>query len=48
MDGDFEGMVDDAHDLERPTRSVAAYYAIGLVQTGQLLDVYKRQVDYYY
>lgn len=42
MDGDFEGMVDDAHDLERPTRSVAAYYAIGLVQTGQLLE---RQFD---
>ena len=42
MDGDFEGMVDDAHDLERPTRSVAVYYAIGLVQTGQLLE---RQFD---
>ena len=38
MDGDFAAMVDDALSCKRPTRSIAAYYTIGLVQTGQLLE----------
>lgn len=42
MQGDWDGMIDDALNCKRPTRSIAAYYAIALVQTGQLLE---RQFD---
>ena len=45
MNGDFDGMIDDALSIKRPTRSIAAYYTIGLVQTGQLLE---RQFDIAY
>lgn len=35
---DWEGILSDALDARRPTRTVAAYHAIALVQTGQLLE----------
>lgn len=45
--GDWEAMIEDAQGAERPTRAVAAYYAIALVQTGQLLDrIYDIPFDY--
>lgn len=37
MRGDWEALVDDGLAARRPTRAVAAYYAIGLAQTDQLL-----------
>ena len=33
---DWEGMIDEALGARRPSRSVAAYYAIALAETGQL------------
>lgn len=36
--GDWQGMIDDGLSARRPTRAVAAYYAIGLEQTDQLLE----------
>lgn len=36
--GDWESLVEDGVSARRATRSVAAYYAIGLVQTHRLLD----------
>ena len=45
--GDWEAMIEDAQGAERPTRAVTAYYAIALVQTGQLLDrIYDIPFDY--
>lgn len=35
---DWEGMIDDALSARRPTRAVAAYYAIALLQQGELLE----------
>lgn len=35
---DWDGIIDDALSASRPSRSVAAYYAIALEQTGQLLE----------
>ncbi len=35
---DWEGMTDDALAARRPTRAVAAYYAIALLHQGELLD----------
>ena len=36
--GDWDGMVDDGLSARRPTRAVAAYFAIALVQSHQLLE----------
>lgn len=38
MEGDWEALVADGLSAPRPSRAVAAYYAVGLVQTGRLLD----------
>lgn len=38
MEQDWEGMIDDAMSARRPTRTVAAYHAIALLRTDQLLD----------
>lgn len=35
---DWDTMIEEARSASRPTRSVAAYHAIALQQTGQLLD----------
>lgn len=35
---DWQGVLDDALAARRPTRTIAAYHAIALVQTGQLLE----------
>ena len=35
---DWSGMIEDGQSSKRPTRATAAYHAIGLVQTGQLLE----------
>ena len=37
-EGDWEEMAQLARSAEQPTRSIAAYYAIALVQQGQLLE----------
>ncbi len=37
-EGDWEGIVDDALSARRPTRAVASYYAIALLQQEQLLE----------
>lgn len=42
---DWDGMIDTAQGVDRPARGVAAYYAIALVQTDQLLD---KLFDIYY
>lgn len=38
LKADWEGIIEDATSAKRPSRAVAAYYAIALLQTGQLLD----------
>lgn len=38
MKGDWDGMIEDALGARKPSRSVAAYYAIALVQTNQLIQ----------
>ncbi len=38
MYGDWEGLVDDGLSARRPSRAVAAYYAIGSLRQGQLLQ----------
>ena len=38
MEQDWDGMIDDALSARRPTRTVAAYHAIALLRTNQLLD----------
>lgn len=35
---DWDAMIDEALSVSRPSRSTAAYYAIALTQSGQLLD----------
>jgi len=35
---EWDTMIDDALSVHRPSRTIAAYYAIALLQTGQLLD----------
>lgn len=46
-EGNWEGIIDDALSARRPTRAVAAYYAIALVQTNQLLErVFDIPFDY--
>lgn len=35
---EWDTMIEDALSVSRPSRSIAAYYAIALLQTGQLLD----------
>ncbi len=35
---DWSGMIEDGQSSKRPTRAIAAYHAIGLLQTGQLLE----------
>ncbi|MDO4930470.1 MAG: DUF6057 family protein [Bacteroidales bacterium] len=35
---DWQGIIDDATSAKRPSRAVAAYYAMALVQTNQLLE----------
>ncbi|MBR1594039.1 MAG: hypothetical protein IJ659_04620 [Alloprevotella sp.] len=35
---DWEGMIEDGLSARRPTRSVAAYFAIALLQQGELLE----------
>lgn len=47
MDADWEGMVDDALAARQPDRSVAAYHAIALNHTGQLLE-HVFDIDYNY
>lgn len=37
-DQDWEGMVEDGLSARRPTRAVAAYYAMGLLQRGELME----------
>ena len=37
-DQDWEGLVEDGLSARRPTRAVAAYYAIGLLQRGELVE----------
>lgn len=37
-DDDYESMIEIAHSVRHPNRGVAAYHAIALQQTGQLLD----------
>lgn len=45
--GDWDSIIEDAQKAERPTRAVAAYYAIALEQTDQLLDrIYDIPFDY--
>lgn len=47
LHGDWDSIIEDAQKAERPTRAVAAYYAIALVQTDQLLDrIYDIPFDY--
>ncbi len=44
---DWEGMIEDALSARRPTRSVAAYYAIALTQTDRLLEhIFDLPFDY--
>ncbi len=38
MSADWEGIIEDATSARRPTRAVAAYYAVALLQEGQLLE----------
>lgn len=38
LQADWDGMIEDALSARRPTRAVAAYYAVALVQEGQLLE----------
>lgn len=38
LNNDIEGLVEDGLQAQKPTKSVAAYYAIGLLQTNQLLE----------
>lgn len=38
MEGDWQGMIEDGLAARQPNRTVAAYYAIGLVFTDQILD----------
>lgn len=38
LQADWDGIIDDALSARRPTRAVAAYYAIALVQEDQLLE----------
>ena len=38
MEGDWQGMIDDALSARQPNRTVAAYHAVGLVFTDRLLD----------
>lgn len=38
LKADWDGMIDDALSARRPTRAVAAYYAVALVQRGSLLE----------
>ena len=44
---DWQGIIDDALAARRPTRTIAAYHAIALVQTGQLLErLFQLPYDY--
>ncbi len=44
---DWEGMIEDALSARRPTRAVAAYYAIALTQTDRLLEhIFDLPFDY--
>ena len=44
---DWETMIDDALKAKQPTRAIAAYYAIALEETDQLLDrMYEIRMDF--
>lgn len=44
---DWQGIIDDALAARRPSRTIAAYHAIALVQTGQLLErLFQLPYDY--